>query len=342
MSDGRGPDGVLNVLKPPGMTSHDVVAQIRRRLPRRTKVGHAGTLDPAAAGVLVVMAGRATRLSDWLMNRPKHYRAEITFGIETDSADAEGAVTARQPAQVTQDETAAALPGFTGLITQTPPATSAVKVEGVPLHRRVRRGEEVTVPSRQVRIDEIVIRQWCPDARHPSCLLDIRCGRGTYIRSLARDLGRALGTVACLTFLLRLSVGSMKVDEAVTLENLVPDAGSGPDWWTPRLIPPAQAVNFLPGLVLPQQDVRAVVHGRSITSAYDSAGRFENGWVLEPFAAGAPEADAAVGRLETLRLLDSRGALVAIARPEHRADGLRRSLAVKPLRVLADAQEFDS
>lgn len=317
---GQSLDGLLNMLKPPGMTSHDVVSYIRRRLPKGTKVGHAGTLDPAAAGVLLVLVGRATRLSDYLMALDKEYRAVVVFGVETDTGDGEGAVVSRRPAHhLTAQAFQAIFPDFTGRISQVPPATSAVKVGGEPLYRKVRRGEQVEAPARTVTVHYLRLLAWQGGHPHPRGMVDIGCGPGTYIRSLARDWGRRLDTGAYLHFLLRLTVGPWHVDTALTLEE-VPAAGET-DRWRSLVIPPAQAVAFLPAVELAAGDARAAAHGRPVGP--------------RPLAQW-PEAVAQAG---AVRLLDGAGRLIAIAQPRLGRSAGGATLALRPRQVLLRPHE---
>lgn len=313
-------DGMLNILKPPGMTSHDVVSFIRRRLPKGTKVGHAGTLDPAAAGVLLVLAGRATRLSDYVMALDKEYRALVVFGTETDTGDGEGAVVSRSPAgHLTARDLAEIFPEFTGPITQVPPATSAVKVGGQPLYRRVRRGEQVEAPARPVMVHYLRLLEWHHDQARPRALVDIGCSAGTYIRSLARDWGRRLGTGAYLHFLLRLAVGPWDTDRAWTLDEL-PGVGETPAW-RELLIPPAEAVAFLPAVELAPDQARAAAHGRPLGPR------------------PAAEWPAGVAGAEAVRLLDGAGRLVAVARPRLTKGAGGAKLALWPRQVLLRPHE---
>lgn len=222
-------DGILNVDKPLGMTSHDVVAAIRRmagRPPggdlqeagssRQPKVGHAGTLDPLATGVLLVCLGRATRVSEYLMRSPKTYRATLELGVTTTTHDAEGEITSRSPVGAAQEDVAAVLPAFIGSIQQIPPRYSAIKHGGRPLYELARRGIEVEVPAREVVVYALDLVAWEP----PHLVLDVRCGPGTYVRALARDIGQALGCGAYLSALRRTSSGAFHVSEAVDLETL--------------------------------------------------------------------------------------------------------------------------
>lgn len=208
-------DGILNVDKPSGMTSHDVVAVIRK-MARLRKVGHAGTLDPLATGVLLVCLGRATRASEYLMRSPKTYRATLQLGIATTTHDAEGEITSRSPVDVTKSEVETVLQRFVGAIQQVPPRYSAIKHHGRPLYELARRGIEVEVPPREVVIHALEIVAWAP----PQVTVDVRCGPGTYVRALARDVGEALGCGAHVSALRRTSSGAFDVSEAVDLEAL--------------------------------------------------------------------------------------------------------------------------
>jgi tRNA pseudouridine55 synthase len=211
--------GVLNVLKPPGMTSHDVVMLVRRALGTR-RVGHTGTLDPAAAGVLPVCVGQATRLMEYLQSGAKEYIAEATFGYETDSCDAVGKTVSEGDASAVNPESLrGVLEGFRGTISQTPPLHSAIKVDGKKLYELARAGETaVEIPTREVLISQLLVTRFVADAVRPRAMLKIECGGGTYIRSLVRDIGRALGCGATMTFLVRTRSGMFSIDEASTLQ----------------------------------------------------------------------------------------------------------------------------
>ncbi len=212
-------DGVLNVLKPPGMTSHDVV-DVLRRLSGQRRVGHTGTLDPGAAGVLVLVLGRATRIAEFLTESDKAYRVEVTFGLATDSGDAFGAVTSTADASsLSEERLREALPQFTGEIEQVPPMTSAVKVAGVRLYERARRGEEVAVTPRRVNVRALVLLRFGLGPR-PRALVDVECSKGTYVRALARDLGRVLNVGAHASFMLRRRAGPFTLETSTTLEEL--------------------------------------------------------------------------------------------------------------------------
>ena len=235
--------GVLNIDKPSGMTSHDVVARVRRLTGIR-RVGHAGTLDPLATGVLLICVGPATRIVEYLQRGRKVYETTVRLGRETDTYDADGEVVAEQPVpDFSLAEIDEALNAFRGEITQTPPAYSAIKQKGQPLYKLARAGVAVDVPSRQVTIEAIEILDW----RNPELHLRITCSPGTYIRSIAHDLGRKLGVGGHVQSLRRVASGSWRVEDAVTLTAL---EAAGEDW--PRHLHGLRgALSMLPPLVLP-------------------------------------------------------------------------------------------
>jgi tRNA pseudouridine55 synthase len=207
--------GILNVDKPLGLTSHQVVA-IVRKLSGQRRVGHAGTLDPLATGVLLLCLGKATRVSQYLMASPKAYRATVRLGISTTTHDAEGQITSRSEVRVQRRELEAALPLFVGHIDQVPPAYSALKRKGKRLYELARQGISVQVPARKVDVYALRLVDWAP----PDLTLDVECGPGTYVRALARDLGRALECGAHLVALRRMQSGQFSVKQAASLETL--------------------------------------------------------------------------------------------------------------------------
>ena len=224
--------------KPIGWTSHDIVAVCRRQA-GRAKTGHGGTLDPAAAGVLPILFGSATKFVERLHTAPKVYGAHILFGSETATDDREGAVTRHAPVPtLTPVDLERALDQFRGEITQVPPDHSAVKVGGRTAYARARAGEQLSLASRQVRIVRFDPALWYP----PSLRCVVVCSSGTYIRSLARDLGRALGSAAHLAGLVRLAVGALELDAAWPIEAV--RAASG-DTIAARLVPADDAVLVL-------------------------------------------------------------------------------------------------
>ncbi len=212
-----GAEGVLLVDKPDGPTSHDVIAMLRRALGTRT-IGHAGTLDPMATGLLVVVVGRYTRLSQYLTGADKSYLAEVTFGTRTTTDDRQGEALERgDPSTLDDERVRAALERFRGAQQQTPPAYSAIQVGGERLYDKARRGEDVVVPAREVTVHELEAIAWQP----PTLRFRVRCSKGTYIRSLARDLGDALGVPAHLSSLRRTASGAFRLEDARALADLV-------------------------------------------------------------------------------------------------------------------------
>jgi tRNA pseudouridine55 synthase len=219
-----GPEGVLIVDKPAGMTSHDVVDRVRRIAGTR-RVGHTGTLDPAATGVLVLCLGRATRLVSVLQTGEKVYAAVARLGLTTASDDLDGEVlSSMSAAHVTEQQVCAELSHFQGDIDQLPPLVSALRVDGQRMHARVRRGEAVERTLRRVRIDSIMLDDFEP-GEHPEVTFLISCSGGTYVRSIARDLGAALGVGGTLASLRRVANGAFTLADAVTLDALEADPG---------------------------------------------------------------------------------------------------------------------
>jgi tRNA pseudouridine55 synthase len=279
-------DGVLVCDKPAGMTSHDVVARVRRLAGQR-RVGHGGTLDPPATGVLVLALGRATRLLPFLPTEPKRYLAEIAFGAETDTLDAAGEVTATADAgRVDETGLRAALAGFLGPQEQVPPMVSAIKVAGERLYAKARRGEQVERAPRPIVIHELELRDFTPGTE-PRATVAVTCSGGTYVRSLAADLGRALGTLAHLASLRRTAVGRFTEDDAHTLEELAAPGRLAPAVLDPaaamastatRSLTPAEAAALATGRTLEptgHRDPVAAVgpDGRLVAVIQDSAGR---------------------------------------------------------------------
>lgn len=251
--------GLVVVDKPAGITSHDVVARVRRLAGTR-KVGHAGTLDPMATGVLVLGVNRATRLLGHLMLTRKGYDATIRLGATTTTDDAEGEpLTAVPAAHLGEDEVRSRLAAFVGRIEQVPSAVSAIKVDGKRAYQRVREGETVTLKARAVTIDEIVVHEVVPVA-DPTSVLDVRvsvrCSSGTYIRSIARDLGEVLGVGGHLTSLRRTAVGEFDLSVARTLEQLAESF---------ELLPLAEAARrTFPQVALDAEQATAVRFGRPL------------------------------------------------------------------------------
>ena len=210
-------NGFLCVLKPPGMTSSDVVVRVRRMLPKGTKVGHAGTLDPEAAGVLPLMIGKASRLFDYLVEKEKTYVAQLKPGYATDTQDAHGKIISGSAEQASLEQLEAVLPQFIGDIMQVPPMFSALKRDGQKLCDLARQGVEIEVQPRPTQVHAIDVMHTLSDG---SFMIKVRCGKGTYIRTLCHDIGRALGTDAHMGLLLRVQTGMFTLDDAHTIEEI--------------------------------------------------------------------------------------------------------------------------
>lgn len=249
--------GLLNINKPSGMTSHDVVNAVRRITGIR-QVGHTGTLDPLATGVLVVLVGPATRLAQYLSGVDKTYTAVVRLGETTSTYDAEGEILLRRPVTVGCADIEVALAAYRGPLLQTPPMVSAVKVDGKPLYKLARKGQEIERQPRQVTIHALTL-----DAcALPEFTLTITCSAGTYIRSLAHDLGEQLGCGAHLVALTRTATGRFDLAHSVTLEQL--RALAEADRLAEALLPPDMAVMALPEITLTPAMESAVRYGQSI------------------------------------------------------------------------------
>lgn len=246
--------GLLNINKPVGPTSHDVVARIRRLLPRHTRVGHTGTLDPFASGVLVVCVGQATRLAEYVGELPKQYEAEVTFGATSTTDDSQGELTATGAPMPSEEQVRQALPGFVGVIEQTPPIYSAVLIGGQRAYKLARAQKEVAMPARQVRIDAVeLLHMEAGRAR-----IRVDCGGGTYIRAIARDLGHRLGCGAYCSLLIRTRVGPFTLGETAALDDLRSEAiGS-------HLLPARLAVADWPAVTLTPDEQAQLPFGRPI------------------------------------------------------------------------------
>lgn len=247
--------GFLNVLKPPGMSSAHVVGAVRRML-GGAKIGHAGTLDPEAAGVLPLMVGKAARLFDYMQDKEKAYVTEVAFGTATDTQDAQGVVVAR--GDQIPDETAirGALAHFTGTIMQTPPMYSALKQDGKRLYELARDGKQADIPAREVTVHELVFRGM---TERNGALLSVRCSKGFYVRTLCQDLGDYLGCPSHMRFLLRTQSGPFTLETAHTLEELKVAADSGN--LQNMLLAPEAALGHLPMMDLPRRLEKPVRNG---------------------------------------------------------------------------------
>ncbi len=251
--------GVLLVDKPRGWTSHDVVAWVRKHLGVRS-VGHGGTLDPAAEGLLLIAVGAATRLLQYAIEAEKSYVAHIVLGVATSTDDLEGSITAVTPRDTvpSQDAVASALERFLGTFEQIPPTFSAIKIEGQPAHRRARRGDSLTLEPRTVVVHRLELLRYA----YPDLFVAIDCSKGFYVRAFARDLGAALGTGGYLHGLVRTRIGGFRLEQAWTLDQL--DSALLPETWSLLAHHPDQLVAHLPVLVVPDAELAAWYHGRSV------------------------------------------------------------------------------
>jgi tRNA pseudouridine55 synthase len=250
-------DGILNINKATGMTSHDVVAIVRKTL-KQKRVGHAGTLDPAASGVLPICVGQATRVAEYLSESGKAYQADIVFGIVTDTYDVEGEVVRSADASsLTLRRIQAVLPHFLGRQMQMPPRYSAIKIAGQPAYKHARKGEEVKLEPRPIEITRLDILAWKP----PCLTLAVECSKGTYIRSLAYDLGEMLGCGAHLGGLVRTRSGPLLLADSITLEQLAEAAASGTVH--AYLHSADMALQQYPALTLNAENAERVLHGNT-------------------------------------------------------------------------------
>ncbi|MCK9419474.1 MAG: tRNA pseudouridine(55) synthase TruB [Nitrospirae bacterium] len=252
-------DGVLNINKPSGVTSHDVVESVRKILHER-RIGHTGTLDPLATGVLVLCAGRATRIAQYLEAGEKEYKAIMRLGVTTDTLDADGLI--RETKSYTppdRQKIIDVLPGFIGSIMQRPPAYSAVKVAGIPSYKLAREGKAELLKPRPVTIYTIELTAF----EDPEVSLTVRCSKGVYIRTLCAELGEALGMGAHLTALERTRSGRFSIDRAITLDQLqaMMAAGNGEQ----ALTPIDDALAAFPAIPISEAETVRVLHGNQIS-----------------------------------------------------------------------------
>lgn len=257
--------GVLVVDKPIGLTSHDVVQIIRRGTGIR-RAGHTGTLDPRASGVLVVLIGPAVRLSEYVSASDKRYQATIQLGSSTDTYDSEGTVTMATPVEnISEEQFNEILQSYVGEIQQVPPPYSAVKVKGKKAYEMARKGKPVDLEPRIINVFNLEILEWEP----PEVVIDVYCSSGTYVRSLANDLGDSLGTGAHLIGLRRTKSGQFTLRDAVSLRRLKESFDAG-DWYQ-FLIPAADALGDWPMIELNPDEVELVRHGHRIPAEPDAS-----------------------------------------------------------------------
>jgi tRNA pseudouridine55 synthase len=299
----QGLDGVLVVAKSTGPTSHDIVALIRR-LSATRRVGHGGTLDPFASGVLPLFLGRATRVAEYHLGAPKAYRATVCFGASSTTDDLEGELTPVGTAP-TREAVEGALPAFRGPIRQRPPAFSAIKVGGRRAYAAARAGETPSLAERDVTISRIELVEWQrDDPDRPIAVVEVDCSAGTYVRALARDIGEAVGSAAYLGALVRTRSGPFTLADAVALDAVrAAAAADGPAGIRRLLLPVDVGLDAMPVLTLDDAQVRAVVQGQFVRAA-------------------APDGP--------LRLVDAGGRLIGIGR---RADG-----RIAPTKILVERE----
>jgi tRNA pseudouridine55 synthase len=285
-------DGVLVVAKPVGPTSHDVVGLVCR-LAATKRVGHGGTLDPFAAGVLPVFLGKATRLVEYHLGDRKRYRATVCFGASSTTDDLEGALTPVAGPAPSRPMVEAAMAGFRGPIEQRPPAYSAIKVAGRRAYAMARAGEAVELAPRSVVIHALDLVEWDEStAGEPVAIVDVECSAGTYVRSLARDLGAAVGSAAYLGALTRTASGPFELANAIDLDTVRAAAADGPEAVAALLLPIDAGLD-LPTVTVPDGVLVAIGRGQAI---------------------GVPGGTGPLDQERPIRLVDDRGRLLAIAR----------------------------
>ncbi|MFV2064096.1 MAG: tRNA pseudouridine(55) synthase TruB [Chloroflexota bacterium] len=295
--DGPRIDGILVVSKPAGPTSHDIVALVRRLTGVR-RVGHGGTLDPFAMGVLPVFIGRATRMVEYHLADEKAYRASVVFGASSSTDDLDGEMTPAEGPAPTRDAVAAALESFRGNIEQVPPDHSAVHVGGKRAYEVARQGDKPELRSRKVTIHSLELVEWdTADADRPMAELEVRCSAGTYVRSLARDLGRVLGSGAYLGALTRTASGPFRIEDAHTLDEVREGLANGRT--EQLLLPPDAGLDMIPLVQVRASDMEALARGQIIG-------------LHAPLP--RPEGAAAISDEDPLvRLVDESGHLAAMA-----------------------------
>jgi tRNA pseudouridine55 synthase len=319
--------GLLILDKPAGPTSHDVVERIRT-LYGVQKVGHAGTLDPPATGVLLAGVGRATRILQFLQTLPKSYRAEVEFGVTTTTHDAAGEIVATRPCHFGRDQLEREAASLIGEIEQVPPMVSAVKIGGERLYRAARRGDEIERPARKVRVYQFDIESFDPNDFRASIF--VRCSSGTYVRALAADLGDRLGCGAHLAGLRRVAVGSFDESESVSLEQL---EGMPPGRALEKLVPMPGAMRDFPSITVAGSEEIAVRHGRPLDGQLPAARERELPVLAKPRIGEAPAHKAGMTAGIPVAVLSRSGELLAVYR--------RSRGGLRPAAVLAGAAEVE-
>ena len=294
-TDVAGMDGVLVVAKPAGPTSHDVVA-LARRLTGTRRIGHGGTLDPFASGVLPLFLGFATRLVEYHLGDEKGYRATICFGASSTTDDLDGELVPAEGPAPTRDAVAAALAGFVGERSQRPPAYSAIQVGGRRAYDMARAGEAPELALRRVELRALDLVEWDDaDPARPIAIVDVACSAGTYVRAIARDLGEALGSAAYLGALVRTRSGPFSVEGATSLDTLRAAAAEGPEAVRALLLPADAGLDALPTVTLTLPEIEDAAKGRYVRPAAGFGG---------------------AGEGSLLRLLDGDGLIVGMGRRE--------------------------
>ena len=253
-------DGLLNINKPEGIYTMDLVRRVKK-VTRQKRVGHAGTLDPLATGVVPICFGRATRMVEYLIDGIRAYRTTLEFGVETDTYDADGRVINRvSDLSVSLKDLEDVLEGFLGSIDQVPPMYSAIKIDGKRLYELARSGIEIERKSRKVHVNDINVVDWFP----PFCTLEISCGRGFYVRSLVHDLGQMLGCGAYVKTLVRLVHGPFKISESISFDEIERKVLNGT--WHEVLFPSDVAVSYMKTVTVSNELAEMIKHGQTIPS----------------------------------------------------------------------------
>ncbi len=303
-------EGILPVLKPAGFTSHDVVAKVRGIL-KMKRIGHTGTLDPQVTGVLPLCLGRATRMVEYLQELPKEYEATLVLGIATDTEDLTGTVTERsEGVTVTKQQICEALSRFHGTISQIPPMYSALKQDGKRLYELARQGKTVERKAREVTIHELELTAFKPEGPFPEISFRVLCSKGTYIRTLCVDIGRALGVPAAMSVLRRTMSAGIPVSRCLTFEEIAERAKDGS--LASCLIPVDEAVAHLPAAEVAGEKARAALQGQRLSPS-----------VVHPLP----------NREEIIRLYDPEGRFLGIY---EREEG---SGAIAPVKVFAQNEQ---
>ena len=294
---GPGLDGILVVAKPAGPTSHDVVALVRR-LAATKRVGHGGTLDPFASGVLPLFLGHGTRVVEYHLGDRKAYRATVCFGASSTTDDLEGEFTPATGPAPTRAAVETELLGLTGAISQRPPAYSAIKVGGRRAYAMARAGETVELASREVTIHSLGLVSWDDtDPDRPIAVLDVTCSAGTYVRALARDLGESLGSAAYLGALTRTASGPFTIETATPLDEIRTAAAESPAGLLPFLLPLDTGLDAFPVVTLTVDELAAVAKGQFIRPAGGLPGPGDRYRLYGPDGLLVAIASAAAGRL---------------------------------------------